>query len=75
MVEPFGEEWTQTALIAQTVANGMRKRRTPFKIEDFMPKVVRPRKRQTVAESLAAFRVLAAKNDENDRGYRKVKRR
>ena len=40
-LEPFGDEWLRTALIASVIANANRDAKAkpePFKPEDFMPK-------------------------------------
>ena len=40
-LEPFGDEWLRTALIASVIANANRDAKVkpePFKPEDFMPK-------------------------------------
>jgi hypothetical protein len=41
MLEPWGDEWLRTAILAELFANANRdpeKKAEPFEIEDFMPK-------------------------------------
>ena len=42
-IEPFGNQWQQTGMIASTIANVHRdskKRASPFQPEDFMPQLL-----------------------------------
>jgi hypothetical protein len=42
--EPLPDSWTQTALLAKTIADPNRKKGTkPFKLTDFMPQPWKPR--------------------------------
>lgn len=55
-IEPFGEavEWYRTGVVASTVANMLRNRKSsPVKPTDFVPK--EPKKKQTPAEMKAAM--------------------
>jgi hypothetical protein len=62
-LEPFGEERAdlRAAIIAATVANTARdpkRRRRPFRPEEFMPRFGRERLRQTWQEQLAIVEML-----------------
>lgn len=50
-IEPFGDDWRQTGLLASLTANTNRdpkKRKHPYEIEDFMPVAKDPTEEQEV---------------------------
>jgi hypothetical protein len=56
-IEPWGDDWDQSAIIAATVANSMRSKGRALKKDDFRP-VYKRRSRQTddeIATTLRAF--------------------
>lgn len=64
-MEPFGEERAdlRAGIIASTIANANRdpkRRRKPYKPEDFMPKFAKDRPRQTWQEQLAIVSAMNA---------------
>lgn len=58
-VEPFGQEWQQTALICLVMASAWSKKGSgEWKLEDFLP--IKPEKeRQTSEQIESVFRLLA----------------